>query len=200
MTPSPYIPFPVPRDRIPLAYAYRSTMLRSTVAILQHRGLYDAYVAALAPAHRDAILATVTGAWLSAEVAMAHYEACDHLGLSEMEQASIGWETSRRFHGPVLMTALRAMGAVSSPWAATSLVHRTWGRVWRGSAIAVSKIASIEAILELAGWPPSRVPYARVAFRGAVRGAIEYFCRRAQVTDVPDLCTDLTIGLHVVWY
>ena len=180
-SPEPYIPFPVPRDRIPLAHAYRSTMLRSTVAILQQHGLYDAYVAALAPAHRDAILATVPGEWLSAEV-------------------SIGWETSRRFHGKVLMTALRAMGAVSSPWAATSLVHRNWGRVWRGSAIAVGKIAANEAILELAGWPPARVPYARVAFRGAVRGAIEYFCRRAQVSDVPDLCTDLTIGLHVVWY
>lgn len=198
--PKPYIPFPVPRDRVPLAYAYRSTMLRSTVAILAHRGLHDAYVAALAPAHRDAILTTVPGEWLSAEVAMAHYEACDRLDLSEMEQASIGWETSRRFHGPVLMTALRAMGAVSSPWAATSLVHRTWGRVWRGSAIAVGKIAPNEAVLELAGWPPARVRYARVAFRGAVRGALEYFCRRAQVSDVAELCTALTIGLHVVWY
>lgn len=160
-SPEPYIPFPVPRDRILVAYAYRSTMLRSTVAILEQRGLFDAYVAVLAPALRDAILTTVPGEWLSADVAMAHYEACDRLELSEIEQASIGWETSRRFHGPVLMTALRAMGAVSSPWAATSLVHRTWGRVWRGSAIAVGKVARNErSSSSLAGRPrasPTRV-------------------------------------------
>jgi hypothetical protein len=198
--PEPYVPFRVPREEVPVATQYRSTMLRSTIAILDQRGLYGRYAEALDPKHRDAVLGSVPGVWLPFELGMAHYEACDRLRLSELEEASIGWETARRFHGPALMTALRLAGAVTSPWFAASLVHRSWGRVWRGSAMAVTKLADNEALVELAGWPPARVDYARVAFRGALRGTIEYFCRRAQLTEVPELRSDLTLGFRVIWY
>ncbi|HEY6460372.1 MAG TPA: hypothetical protein VIY73_09480, partial [Polyangiaceae bacterium] len=120
--PEPYLPFPVPRAEIPLASEYRSTMLRSTLAILAQRGLYERYVAALAVEHRDAILGSVPAVWLPLAVGMAHYEACDRLGLAPLEQASIGWETARRFHGPVIMTALRLAGAITSPWFGATLV------------------------------------------------------------------------------
>ncbi len=198
--PELYLPFPVPREAIPLAREYRSTMLRSTVAILAQRGLYDRYVAELAPEHRDVITASVAAQWLPLEVGMAHYEACDRLGLTEIEQASIGWETSRRFHGPVMMTALRLAGSVSSPWFAATLAHRNWGRVWKGSAMAVSRIGPEEALVELAGWPAARIGYARVAFRGALRGTVEYFCRRAQIYEVRQLCTETTLGFRVRWF
>jgi hypothetical protein len=198
--PEPYIPFPVPRDRVPVASEYRSTMLRSTVAILAQRGLYDRYVAELAPEHRDAILATVPAVWLPFEIGMAHYEACDRLGLAELEQASIGWETARRFHDPVLMTALRLAGKVASPWFAASLVHRNWGRVWHGSAMAVWRLAPNEALVELEGWPAARIDYARVAFRGALRGAVEYFCRRAELIEERALRSESALGFRVRWF
>jgi hypothetical protein len=198
--PEPYLPFPVPREAIPLAREYRSTMLRSTVAILEQRGLHERYVAELAPEHREAILGSVPAVWLPLEVGMAHYEACDRLGLTEIEQASIGWETARRFHGPVMMTALRLAGSVSSPWFAASLAHRNWGRVWKGSAMAITRLASDEALVELAGWPASRIAYARVAFRGALRGTVEYFCRRAQLSEVRHLRTDTSLGFRVKWF
>jgi hypothetical protein len=186
--PQPFLPFPVPRDAVPVAREYRSTMLRSTVAILVQRGLYERYVAELAPAHRDAA------------VGMAHYEACDRLRLSELEQASIGWETARRFHGPVLMTALRLAGTVRSPWFAATLAQRNWGRVWNGSAMAVSRLAANEALVELAGWPAVRIDFARSAFRGAIRGTIEYFCRRAEVVEARELRTATSLGLRVKWF
>jgi hypothetical protein len=198
--PEPYLPFPVPREAIPLAREYRSTMLRSTVAILAQRGLYDRYVAELAPEHREAITATVPALWLPLEVGIAHYEACDRLGLSELEQASIGWETARRFHGPVMMTALRLAGSVASPWFAATLVHRNWGRVWKGSAMAVSRAGPHEALVELEGWPAARIDYARVAFRGALRGTVEYFCRRAQLSEVRHLRTETSLGFRVRWF
>lgn len=175
-------------------------MLRSTVAILEQRGLRDRYVAELAPEHRDAVLAAVPALWLPLEVGMAHYEACDRLGLSELEQASIGWETARRFHGPVMMTALRLAGTVTSPWFAATLVHRNWGRVWKGSAMSVARVGRDEALVELAGWPAARIGYARVAFRGALRGTIEYFCRRAQLAEVRDLRTETSLGFRVRWF
>jgi hypothetical protein len=198
--PQPFLPFPVPRDAVPVAREYRSTMLRSTVAILAQRGLYERYVAELAPAHRDAILATVPALWLPFAVGMAHYEACDRLRLSELEQASIGWETARRFHGPVLMTALRLAGTVRSPWFAATLAQRNWGRVWNGSAMAVSRLAANEALVELAGWPAVRIDFARSAFRGAIRGTIEYFCRRAEVVEARELRTATSLGLRVKWF
>ena len=198
--PEPFLPFPVPREAIPVASEYRSTMLRSTVGILQERGLYDRYVAELAPAHRDAILATVPAMWLPFDVGMAHYEACDRLGLSELEQASIGWETARRFHGPVIMTALRLAGTVSSPWFGASLVHRSWGRVWKGSAMAIGRLGPREALVELAGWPAARIDYARVAFRGALRGTVEFFCRRAELHEVRELRGEQTLGFRVKWF
>jgi hypothetical protein len=198
--PRTYLPFPVPREAIPLASEYRSTMLRSTVAILEQRGLFDRYVAELAPEHREVILASVPATWLPFEVGMAHYEACDRLGLTELEKASIGWETARRFHGPVMMTALRLAGSVTSPWFATSLVHRNWGRVWRGSAMAVSRVGAQEALVELAGWPPARNDYARVAFRGALRGTVEYFCRRAEVVENERLRTETSLAFRVKWF
>jgi hypothetical protein len=175
-------------------------MLRSTVQILARRGLYERYVAELAPEHRDTILATVPAVWLPFEVGMAHYEACDRLALSELEQASIGWETARRFHGPVIMTALRLAGSVRSPWFGATLVHRNWARVWRGSAMAVARLGPKEALVELAGWPAARIDYARGALRGAMRGTIEYFCRRAEVVEVRQLRTATSLGLRVKWF
>ena len=175
-------------------------MLSSTLAILARRGLYERYLRELAPEHRDAITAAVPATWLSLEVGMAHYEACDRLELSELEQASIGWETSRRFHGPVMTTALRLAGNVASPWFAASLVHRNWGRVWQGSAMAVDRLGPNDAFVELAGWPAAQIGFARVALRGALRGTIEYFCRRAQLSEVRHLRTETSLGFRVTWF
>jgi hypothetical protein len=50
------------------------------------RALYDRHVEALPAVYHDTVLHTLAPTWLPIAAAMAHYEACQALGLSELDQ------------------------------------------------------------------------------------------------------------------
>jgi hypothetical protein len=74
--------------------AIRSTLITSSLSSLRDRGLFARYDALQTSSHRQKILNAVAGEWLPLEVALAHYHACDALGLSEAEQFAIGKDVS----------------------------------------------------------------------------------------------------------
>ena len=59
----------------------RGTVIVSSLLGLRDGGHFDAYLPKLTPLHRDAIPQVVAGEWVPIELAMAHYRACDALGL-----------------------------------------------------------------------------------------------------------------------
>src|SRR5438105_4462485 len=113
------VPFPAPRATLGIVRQVRSTLIASSLRSIKLRKHFDAYEANLDPAHKTAVLESVAGTWLPTEVAIAHYEACDKLGLSSAEQVEIGTEVADKVHGTLLGAMVRmASGAGVSPWTA----------------------------------------------------------------------------------
>jgi hypothetical protein len=76
----------------------RSTLLLGSVASLRAAGLFEAYEA-VAPAEvLAAVGSSVAGMWIPIDVAVAHYIACDGLGLSS-ESAAAGARHLRAHQG-----------------------------------------------------------------------------------------------------
>jgi hypothetical protein len=138
--------------------------------------------------------------WLPAEVALAHYQACDRLGLSTLDLLSIGNEVGKHAQGTVLSVAVRlAKGAGVTPW---TIIHRlpdVWRRTWIGGGVSIVKCGPKDARIEIAGWPCSRTTYCRVAMRGVIAGLVELFCEKAYMKEVPQLCTPMALAYRCSW-
>ena len=196
----PVVPFAIPRARIPQATQFRSTWLSSSLSALRERNHFDRYVTLLPDEHRPAILQTVAGVWLPLDVCMAHYRACDQLGLGKREAWEIGVEVTRRVHGTSLALAFRlATQAGVTPWTVLAQMPRLWERVWRGGGVAAYKRGPKEALLEVVQWPPAGIPYVRQTMPAVVHGLVELFCTKAYVTEAAQLTSGTTLGFRLQW-
>jgi hypothetical protein len=190
----------VPRHLVPQVTQFRSTWLSSSIRALRERHLLDAYLSHLPPAYHDSVLNTVVGVWLPAEIALAHYEACDELHLSASAVFEIGAEVGKHSLGTVMSVAVSlAKGAGVTPWTIIMRFPDVWNRIWIGGAVAVYKLGPKEARLEVAGWPSSRTTYCRIALRGVITNLVNLFCEKAYAKDVPSLCTANTLGYRFSW-
>jgi hypothetical protein len=185
---------------VPAATEFRSTWLSASLRSLRERELFDSYLASIPDRHRDAVQGTVVGVWLPVEVAVAHYRACDALGLPQNEIFAIGCEVTRRVHGTLLSTAVRLVTEAGvTPWTIFAQLNRIWARIWVGGAICVLKVGPKEARLEIVGWPCSASPYTRVAMRGVLTAMSDMFCSKTYVSELPRLCTSTTLGYRIAW-
>jgi hypothetical protein len=183
-----------------VATRFRSTWLSSSVRALRERKLFDAYLGHLPAEFRDAILNTVVGVWLPVQVAEAHYDACDKLGLSAQDIMAIGSAVGLYAQGIVFSVAINlAKGAGVTPWLLLPRLPEVWYRIWIGGGVAIYKVGPKDARLEIGGWTCARTTYCRVAMRGVLQGLTELFCARAYVREVPALCTKLTLGYRIAW-
>jgi len=202
----PFLPFSVPKHLIAPATRFRSTWLTTSVRSLRERNLLDAYLSHLPKEHHESVLQAVVGVWLPVEVAMAHYQACDALGLAEKDILAIGAEASDRAQRTTLGTATRlAAGMGVTPWTLLSQLQRLWERIWIGGAVGVFALGPIpaprgkDARVEIVGWPCARIPYCRIAMRGVFFGMTELFCRKAFVHEIADGCSASTLAYLVQW-
>lgn len=196
------VPFPggVSRTQVTPTSQFRSTWLSSSLRSIRERNLLESYLAHLPHEHHEAVLSTVVGVWLPAEIAVAHYEACDRLELTEQEQVAIGAEVGRHAQGTVLSVAVSlAKGAGVTPWTILTRLPSTWQRIWVGGGVAIIKLGPKDARIEVAGWQCARVRYTRVAMRGVISGLVELFCEKAYVRELRALCTPMTLGYRVSW-
>ena len=190
----------VSRTQVTPTSMFRSTWLSSSLRSIRERSLLESYLAHLPPEHHEAVLSTVVGVWLPSEIAVAHYEACDRLGLTEQEQLAIGAEVGRHAQGTVLSVAVSlAKGAGVTPWTILTRLPTAWRRIWIGGGVSVIKLGPKDARLEIGGWPCARVRYARVAIRGVTSGLVELFCEKAYVRELRAFCTPMTLGYRISW-
>ena len=103
---------------------------------LRSRGLFDRYATLLPDSHRDRVLNSVAGEWLKAEIAHAHYTACDALTLSVEEQIAMGHDVSRRTHETFLGLIVKmARGVGVTPWVVFPKINSLYMRIFRGGGI-----------------------------------------------------------------
>jgi len=195
-----FLPFPAERHLIPVATEFRSTWLSSSIRSLREHGYYDAYLKELPPPLHATMASLVAGVWIPVSVAIAHYEACDRLGIAYVDQLVLGREASTRAQSTVLSTALRlTKQAGVTPWTVIAQIQRLWDRMFRGGGVAAWKLGPKEARVEFVGCPIARVPYFRVGLQGVLLGVGEMFCERMYLQEIPALCTRSTLAFRGAW-
>ena len=164
----------------------RSTVLLGSVQSIRDGGYFDAYVAALTPAHRESLLGVIAGMWMSIDVARAHYAACDALALPLESQLQLGRATFERTKGTLLGTTVRmAQHAGATPWTIFPFFQRIWLRGYDGGGVRILKVGPKEAQVELVANELLEFPYHRNALRGLVTVIVGMFCQRAYMSERP---------------
>jgi hypothetical protein len=160
--------------------AVRSTLLASSIGALRSRGHFEAYLARLDPAYRDAVLAENRPAWFPIAVAVAHYDACDRLELSVEEIQLMGWSVGARIETTFLHALAKGAQALGvTPWKLLGNFERLWARVLQNGSVSVVRTGQKDGFVEVRGVPLARFQYFRVAFAGVVSRAIEFGGGRA---------------------
>jgi hypothetical protein len=158
-------------------------MLVSSVSTLRELGLYERYLACLPAAMRDQVLFTLAMSWSPIEVAIAHYEACDRMGLADQEIGDIGASVSGRFASTFLGTLLgAARGAgLEAPLIGLRAQARSWDRMFVGGGARVERVGPKDVIGYYTGLPLARIRYYRQSFCGYYRGLARLFGHQAHV-------------------
>jgi hypothetical protein len=194
------VPFRMARQQVTLATAFRSTWLTASLDGLRSQGHFARYLELLSPRHRDAVLHSIAGVWLPMDVALAHYSACDALGLTQAAQVAMGREVLKRLRKTIFSLAFHAARDVGvTPWSLIKLLPAQFEREFRGGACGIFRVGPKDARVELIGFPLSVSPYTRAALRGIAHGLCEPLCSRVYTYELRELCTPTTIGYRVAW-
>jgi len=186
----------------PRVVSVRGSLLASSLETLREFGYFDAYKGRLDPAHQDAVLLCVASSWLPAEVAMAHYAACDALQLSDADLSRLGEAVSARIMGTFLGTMMRTsrtFGAAPSPWVPMKQYGRVCERLMNGGESVVREHGPKDAVIETTGIPMLRYRYFRMAMVGMTRGAAGVFAKSCFAKELPWLGSEEHIRIAVRW-
>ena len=194
------VPLRVPRDQLPPATKVRSTLLASSLKSIREHGHYDKYLAALSDEWREPILNAVAGVWLPIGAGIAHYHACDALGLLPHEQMAIGREVGDRIQGTFLSTMIRAAkNAGVTPWTALGYTGKLYERLFEGGGCCVTKLGPKDARADMVRNAIVGMPYFRNGFRGLYQVGVELFCARAYVTEVGGASSETDCAVRISW-
>ena len=195
------VPFPDTLAALPDATHCRGTLLLASTRALKRHGHYERYQRLLAPEHFATILSSPAGTWLPIELGIAHYEACDALGLPLDEQHAMGAEVvlemQKTFLGSVLKAA--SAGGGVSPIVGLKKFAAMFSRSVRGGGLRVVRLGPKDVRVEFVGLPLAAVRYFRVAYRGFIQAGCEFFARRVVVAELDRYLSATTLAYRIAW-
>jgi len=153
----------------------RSTLIQSSLATLKTLNHYDRYLQLIDPAQRDEIVEAIAPSWLPIQAGMAHYRACDALGLSGPELLAIGEKVGDRMQGAFMETLTRAARSMGvTPWVLLKRFDVLWGRLLQGGSIELIKEGPKDLTIDVRAARLPQCEYFRTAFCGVVRSGFKY--------------------------
>jgi hypothetical protein len=176
------VPFPTPLEPV---RRVRSTLLLASQQALRTCGYFDAYRERLDPELADGVLGVVAGTWVPTSTALAHYRACDNLGLTSPQQMELGRHTGHglKQHLTRIVAALsRSVGI--SPWLVFEQYNRFWARAFEGGGVCVIQHGLKEAEVMYQRCVLFESRYFRSAARGVAAGLLASVTRRAFVSEL----------------
>lgn len=176
---------PPPAGHVAPLTLVRGTLVVASLRALEQRGHLPRYFDALPAEHHAAMRGIIASSWVPQALALAHYTACESLGLSVQEVFSIGAEVGERIRATFLGTIVSlAREAGTTPWVYLERLPRVFPRICVGGAVAIYKLGPKEARAEWYGLPGLAIPYFKTAFRGANQSIVGLFCTKAYVSEV----------------
>jgi hypothetical protein len=194
----PKVVLPLPAHILPARHA-RSTLIMASIGTVRQKNLFAEYERALPEQYKETLLGAIAATWVPIDAALAHYAACDSLGLSPEQQVTSGRSTFDGARGTLLGTAVRmARGAGITPWSALPLLQRFWDRGFDGGAVSAVRTGPNDAHVSLVQCAVVASPYFRNGLRGLLAAIIELSCSRAYVTE-RRRATATSLSFRVQW-
>lgn len=182
----------------PVVTQIRGSLIASSLQSLRELDLFERYLTHLPAEQQAQVLYVLAASWAPVELGMAHYAACDAMGLTDRELEDIGQHVSHRIMGTFLGTLMRSARVVAAPTSVPLRQYpRLWDRLLLGGSCRVSMLGQKEGRIESNGVPMFRYRYFRVAYAGLVRGAGLMF--RSSVYSRIRKATDDSLTIDVSW-
>ncbi len=188
-----------PREHMPLATHVRGTLIRASLRTLEIRGILPMYAARLPADIQDVVFKVTPGQWLGIDVALAHYQTIDSLGLTLKQQGDLGatvYSDIRRWCTETLFKMARKSLSVN-PLIVMPHAQRFWDRLFKGSDVSVTRAGPKQVIVEIHGMPLARVAYFRVALRAGLQRGLQKWAEQFHVSEIE--ATDTVIVLRQAW-
>lgn len=167
-------------DVITRATHVRSTLLQTSLRMVEQHGNYERWLANVDPLYRSTIVECVAPTWLPIEVGLAHYLACDKFGLSDAEMEKIGQGVGEKLQSTLMGVAAKmARSSGLSPELATTAFGKLWPRVCQGGSFQVTRQGPKDMTIELRAAVLSKSRYFRGTFIGNVRAGLKLVGTRA---------------------
>jgi hypothetical protein len=164
---------PLERSILPVT-GVRSTLIQSSLSTLQKRGHFERYLGFLDPRHKATLLESLAPEWLSPEVAMAHYAACDALELGPGELLEIGEAVGERIQGTFIGTIVRRARTVGlTPWVMVPQFGRLRERLMLGGGLEVTKVGPKDCTVDMRELTLCNYTYFRAAFCGVLGSVLK---------------------------
>ena len=181
--------------------AVRNTVLQASLGELREAGYFERYASNIAPSVLQELSSNLAPSWVPIELADAHYEACDRMGLNAEELQRIGHAVGVRVRQTSIVVAdNRTSNAPVDVWTIVGQLHRVWKRVYQGGSVQIVKIGPREELIELRGHSLYRHPYFRFGSLAAITAAHEAVGARIELNKIVryDALTHETV-IHLAW-
>jgi hypothetical protein len=174
--------YPAPGEKLRPAEHIRSTILLAAMAALKARGRFEAWSAALDPVSREALTTVIAGTWVPVELAMAHYRACDSLGLGHDEVVGIGQSVGTSAHANLFHVLKKVVSTIgATPWTLAEHYERLWTRAFDGGGFRIVRAGPKDSSIEVQRLPLSASSYFRAAFCGVNLSALSLVTTKCYV-------------------
>jgi hypothetical protein len=195
-----FVPHTGPRATVPAATHVRGTVILSSLRGLRSRGYERRYLDELDDATHATVASLTAATWLPIDFAMAHYQACDRLGLDKATIEAMG-EEAGRFINQTVLTVVAKLSRESgmTPWFALSHAPKLMGRTWRGSSMAVWQCGPKDARIEWIQQPLSALPYFRIALRPFLGTIVGMFAEKHFMRELPRRSNDREVSFRASW-
>jgi hypothetical protein len=189
-----------PSGDYPEVSRVRSTLLSASLQGVRSMGWEGRYFEAL-PAELHAEMRMLApGVWLPIALGIAHYTACDGMGLSTDDIKAMGKAVSLRTQKTFVGTlGSVAAGAGATPWHIFRHGHRIWGRIFAGGDHVVYKVGLKDMDIVCMGCPLLRIKYFRTsacAYYAALAGVV---ATGVHWHELADHRGETTIGMRISW-
>lgn len=191
------VSFKGPPELAPPVERVRGTVFSSSLQMVREEGLYETYLDALPAEHHAAISSLIPTEWLSVDLAYAHYQALDVLGLPREKIVAIGRSVGDRVQGSYIGTLVRGartLGTIT-PFTVLERVDTLFARVMDGGEVACFQTGEKDARIDFAGLPLAELEYFREGMNGIITAGVELTARKVFVETRPGL-----YGPHSVSY
>jgi len=189
-----------PPGDCPRVSRVRSTLLSASLQGVRQMGWEERYFEVLPHALHAEMRMLAPGVWLPIALGIAHYTACDQMGLSIDDVKEMGKAVSLRTQKTFVGTlGSVAAGAGATPWHIFRHGHRIWGRIFDGGDHVAYKVGPKDLDIVCMGCPLLRIKYFRTsacAYYAALAGVVT---RSVHWHELAEHRGDETIGMRISW-